>query len=257
MKKYSKIIPLAFAAAVILLCPRRVFATEVMISADQMAEIAASQAAVQQAQQAQIDALNQQLAALNKAAIDAQAAAAAQQAQQQKALEQQQKALEQQQKAAQKAAQEQAKAAQAAAAQQAELAQAAAIQKASEDAAASGMTYVDISIDNQTLTYFVNGVPAISTPCVTGGPKNGTPRGVFSINTKTPGKYLTGPTWHVWVNRWMRFCGNVGIHDASWRKKFGGNIYKSNGSHGCVNIPGNVANQLYNMVGIGTVVIVH
>ena len=251
MKKYFKIIPVFLTAAFILLCPRPVFATEAMISAEQMAEISAAQAAAQQAQQAQINALNQQLADLNKAAMDAQAAAAAQAAQQQKALEQQQKA-------ALKAAEEQAKAAQAAAAQQAELAQAAAAQKAAEDAAAaSGMTYVDISLDNQTLTYFVNGVPAITTPCVTGGPKNGTPRGVFAINTKTPGKYLTGPTWHVWVNRWMRFCGNVGIHDASWRKKFGGNIYKSNGSHGCVNIPGNVANQLYNMVGIGTVVIVH
>ena len=118
-------------------------------------------------------------------------------------------------------------------------------------------TYIDVSIDTQTLVYYVNGVPALITPCVTGQPGRGTPRGVFAINSCVPGKYLTGPTWHVWVNRWMRFCGNCGIHDASWRKSFGGEIYKTNGSHGCVNIPHDQAVQLYSMVGVGTPVIVH
>ena len=125
------------------------------------------------------------------------------------------------------------------------------------EAAPVGPTYVDVSIDNQVLTYFVNGVPVLSTPCVTGSPGRGTPRGVFQINTCIPGKYLTGPSWHVWVNRWMRFAGNCGIHDASWRKQFGGDIYKHNGSHGCVNIPKDQAVKLYSMVGIGTTVIVH
>lgn len=118
-------------------------------------------------------------------------------------------------------------------------------------------TYIDVSIDTQTLTYYVNGVPMLITPCVTGKPGRGTPKGVFAINSCIPGKYLNGPTWHVWVNRWMRFCGNVGIHDATWRKSFGGDIYKTNGSHGCVNIPHDQAVQLYSMVGVGTPVIVH
>ena len=123
--------------------------------------------------------------------------------------------------------------------------------------APAGPTYIDVSIDDQMLVYYVNGVPALITPCVTGGPGHGTPRGFFAINSCIPGKYLTGPTWHVWVNRWMRFAGNCGIHDASWRRKFGGDIYKHNGSHGCVNIPSDQASQLYNMVGIGTIVVVH
>ena len=121
----------------------------------------------------------------------------------------------------------------------------------------TGLTYIDVSINDQILTYYVNGVPALVTPCVTGSPGRSTPTGVFQINSCIPGKYLTGPTWHVWVNRWMRFAGNCGIHDASWRKQFGGDIYKRNGSHGCVNIPPDQATALYNMVGVGTVVIVH
>ena len=159
------------------------------------------------------------------------------------------------QQAALQALLDQQTAAAAAAAQAA--AEAAAAQTAKTVAEASGMTYVDINLAAQTLTYFVNGVPAISTACVTGGPGNSTPAGIYTINSKVPGKYLTGPTWHVWVNRWMRFNGNIGIHDASWRKKFGGNIYKTNGSHGCVNIPFAAADQLYNIAPIGTVVYVH
>ena len=118
-------------------------------------------------------------------------------------------------------------------------------------------TYIDVSIDTQTMIYYENGIPVLVSPVVTGKPGRGTPRGVFAINSCVPGKYLNGPTWHVWVNRWMRFAGNVGLHDATWRKQFGGEIYKSNGSHGCVNLPHDVAVALYDRVGIGTVVYVH
>ena len=124
-------------------------------------------------------------------------------------------------------------------------------------AAGPGLTYIDVDIANQMLTYFVNGAVVLSTPCVTGSPGRSTPRGIFQINSCIPGKYLNGPTWHVWVNRWMRFAGGCGIHDATWRKSFGGNIYKTNGSHGCVNIPYDQALALYNMVGVGTTVYVH
>ncbi|MCR4923347.1 MAG: L,D-transpeptidase [Lachnospiraceae bacterium] len=121
-------------------------------------------------------------------------------------------------------------------------------------------TYVDVNIASQTVTLFVNNVPMLSTPCVTGTPKNGrsTPVGSFYIKEKIPGKKLKGATWNVWVDRWMRFTDSrVGLHDASWRSKFGGNIYLTNGSHGCVNLPKDAAYQLYDMVSVGTPVIVH
>ena len=120
-------------------------------------------------------------------------------------------------------------------------------------------TYVDVDIDNQTMNFYVDGVSVLSSAVVTGNTQNGngTPRGVFFIDSKVPGKYLVGPTWNVWVNRWMRFTGAVGLHDASWRSEFGGDIYTYNGSHGCVNLPSDVANTLYDMVSVGTMVIVH
>lgn len=120
-------------------------------------------------------------------------------------------------------------------------------------------TYVDVNLTTQTMTYFVNGLPVLSSPCVTGNVSagNGTPAGFFRIYNLVPGKYLTGPTWNVWVNYWMPFNGSIGLHDASWRGSFGGSIYQTNGSHGCVNLPSNVAATLYSMIGIGTQVVVH
>ena len=174
-------------------------------------------------------------------------------------MQQQQLQLMAEQAAAQQAAAEQAA--------QAAAAQAAAQQAALAAAAAAGLTspagmpqtYVDINLTTQTLTYYLNGIVALTSPCVSGkvSAGNATPTGTYSIKTMIPGKRLKGPTWDVWVNYWMAFNGNIGIHDASWRRSFGGNIYQTNGSHGCVNLPSNVAPQLYGMVSIGTPVIVH
>ena len=53
----------------------------------------------------------------------------------------------------------------------------------------------------------------------------------------------------------MPFNGNIGIHDAGWRNKFGGNIYLTNGSHGCINSPPNLANTIFNNIDASTPVI--
>ena len=43
----------------------------------------------------------------------------------------------------------------------------------------------------------------------------------------------------------MRFNQGIGMHDASWRVYFGGKIYLTSGSHGCVNMPYDAAAQMY------------
>ena len=52
----------------------------------------------------------------------------------------------------------------------------------------------------------------------------------------------------------MPIYGAVGLHDATWRWSFGGDIYTYNGSHGCVNLPLNTAAYIYNNVPTGTTV---
>ncbi|MBQ3773496.1 MAG: L,D-transpeptidase, partial [Pseudobutyrivibrio sp.] len=58
------------------------------------------------------------------------------------------------------------------------------------------------------------------------------------------------------VHFWMPFNMGEGLHDATWRNKFGGDIYKRSGSHGCVNLPLSAAEKIYDIVEAGWPVIV-
>lgn len=53
----------------------------------------------------------------------------------------------------------------------------------------------------------------------------------------------------------MPFNGNIGMHDALWRDKFGAQLYKKSGSHGCINLPYNIVKQIYSYVDKGFPVI--
>ena len=53
------------------------------------------------------------------------------------------------------------------------------------------------------------------------------------------------------------FAYNVGIHDASWRSTFGKEIYKTSGSHGCINVPPKKAKKLFQTLQVGTPVIAY
>ena len=45
--------------------------------------------------------------------------------------------------------------------------------------------------------------------------------------------------------------------DASWRTQFGGEYYKTQGSHGCINAPGDIAATLYGEIEVGTPVVAY
>ena len=49
----------------------------------------------------------------------------------------------------------------------------------------------------------------------------------------------------------MTFNGGIGIHDASWRSEFGGKIYKTGGSHGCINSPDYLAKAIFDNIEAG------
>lgn len=120
-----------------------------------------------------------------------------------------------------------------------------------------GSTYIEVDMGEQMLYYYVNGVQKISTPVVTGNTSRrmGTPSGVNYVYLKQTNRILRGPGYASHVNYWMPVKGNIGIHDAAWRGKFGGTIYQTNGSHGCINTPGKAMAELYDSVEVGTPVV--
>ncbi len=124
-----------------------------------------------------------------------------------------------------------------------------------------GKTYIEISIKQQRMWYYVNDEIYVETPVVTGNVgAYATPTGAYTIFQKLSPATLTGPTWSSYVQYWMAFTySGCGIHDASWRSasEFGGTTYMGNGSHGCVNTPYDAVKKMYNKATIGTHVVVY
>lgn len=120
-----------------------------------------------------------------------------------------------------------------------------------------GNTYVEINMTRQYLWFYVNGSLLTAGEVVTGNVSNNnsTPVGTFRLNYKQKDAVLKGENYRSSVNFWMPFYGNVGIHDASWRGSFGGDIYKTNGSHGCINTPYYLASTIFNYIEEGTPII--
>ena len=117
-----------------------------------------------------------------------------------------------------------------------------------------GDTYIEVDMTNQMMYYYENGEQKIATPVVTGNTKlrRGTPQGTNYVYSKERNRVLRGEGYASPVKYWMPVKGGVGIHDSSWRSEYGGTIYKTNGSHGCINTPLDEVVKLYDMVEIGT-----
>jgi hypothetical protein len=127
----------------------------------------------------------------------------------------------------------------------------------SRDEGEIGDTYVEINITKQYLWFYKKGNLITQGAVVTGNPNRGnaTKVGVYMLNYKQNRATLKGANYEAEVNYWMPFNGNIGIHDASWRYVFGGDIYKRNGSHGCINTPLYLAKTIFENIDEGTPII--
>lgn len=123
-----------------------------------------------------------------------------------------------------------------------------------------GNTYIEVSLENQHVWVYKDGSLVMETDCVTGDLSKGhdTPVGIYFISERISGKYLRGDGYKTWVNKWMRLTNRGhGLHDATWRNSFGGNIYTYDGSHGCINLPKKFAYDLYDVTYKGMPVIIY
>lgn len=116
-----------------------------------------------------------------------------------------------------------------------------------------GDTYVEINLTAQHLYFYKNGQLLVESDFVSGNQSRGydTPAGAYPLTYKQRNATLRGENYATPVSYWMPFNGNIGMHDASWRGSFGGNIYKTNGSHGCVNLPPSVAKTIFENIEAG------
>ena len=122
-----------------------------------------------------------------------------------------------------------------------------------------GSTYIDVNIPNQEMWYVENGKVVFNSDVVTGNIStgHGTSTGIYHIQYKQRDHMMV--KYHSFVHYWMPYNTTIGVgfHDANWRSSFGGEIYRYNGSHGCINMPPAKAEELFYMISSGTVVYVH
>ena len=150
-----------------------------------------------------------------------------------------------------------------------------------------GDTYVEVNLSEQRVIAYKNGEKIAEGDCVSGNESagHGTCIGLYAIQNKLSPTVLRGEKKPVTktvtkknkkgkkvkkttttyeyeyespVTYWLQFNGGVGLHDAAgWRSAYGGSIYYYSGSHGCVNLPIDLAKTLYQNFEIGDPVVVY
>ncbi len=124
-------------------------------------------------------------------------------------------------------------------------------------------TYVEIDLTKQHLWFYKDGELIIESDLVSGSVAKGTETitGAFPLAYKESPSTLVGADaadgYRTEVQYWMPFYDGQGLHDASWRSSFGGSIYQTNGSHGCVNLPPAAAKTIYENIEAGMAIILY
>ena len=122
-----------------------------------------------------------------------------------------------------------------------------------------GNTYLEIDYTNQHIYYYKDGEMLLDSDIVSGNLRkgNGSPDGIYKVVYKQSPAKLVGEDYASDVKYFVVFAYNVGVHDASWRNKFGGDIFRTSGSHGCVNVPTEFVAKLYKMIEKDTPVVAY
>jgi hypothetical protein len=123
--------------------------------------------------------------------------------------------------------------------------------------APSGGRAVAISLSLQALWAYENGVVIRSTYVSTGKEKFRTPAGFYTVNTKVPEQDMAGviggESYNVPKVPDVLYFTNRGhaIHGTYWHENFGVPM-----SHGCVNLPMDVADWMYEWAPLGMAVLI-
>ena len=121
-----------------------------------------------------------------------------------------------------------------------------------------GDTYIEVDLSEQHMYYYQSGSLIFDSDFVSGNMSYSdrqTPSGIYTLYYKKSPDVLRGAQkpdgtyeYEEPVEYWMPFNGGIGFHDAPWRSDFGGDIYLTNGSHGCINLPPENAAVLYSII---------
>lgn len=112
--------------------------------------------------------------------------------------------------------------------------------------------YTEVSLKDQKVYVFRKGKVAFSCRCITGRPVEGrtTPTGAFFVKEHRKEYTLTGEDYETPVKNWVRVTWTgTGFHPATWQpwSRWTKDLYKTRGSHGCINLSVEDAEKIYKM----------
>jgi lipoprotein-anchoring transpeptidase ErfK/SrfK len=115
-----------------------------------------------------------------------------------------------------------------------------------------------VSISRQHL-WACEGAKQVASTAVTTGrvvDHDQTPLGSWRVQAKERNRYLVGPGYRDYVQYWVPFNGDFGLHDASWQTMpFGSKDWRTQGSHGCVHVPTATMAWLYRWATVSDTVV--
>ena len=127
-----------------------------------------------------------------------------------------------------------------------------------------GDSYVEVDLSKQHLWMYKDGRQILETDVISGTMTESryTPEGIYYPLAMQQNAVLRGTnggeSWVAPVNYWMKLNNDgVGMHDATWQYAFGGDIYIYSGSHGCINLPYDAAQEIYENLTLETPVVVY
>jgi len=124
--------------------------------------------------------------------------------------------------------------------------------------AATGELWVDVNLSTQYMIVYRGSTRVLGTYVSTGRPGFDTPTGTYRVNTKLPSQTMSGVLGGEYYNvpnvPWVMYFTDRGhaIHGTYWHSNFGYTM-----SHGCINLPLDVAAWLYAQAPIGMRVVIH
>jgi len=110
-----------------------------------------------------------------------------------------------------------------------------------------GSTYIEVDLTNQYSWLYIDGKKVSETPCVTGMDDgiHETSEGVYMLKSKKKDAILIGDNYVNPVEYWMEIDGGIGLYDAVWFTKFGGDVYKTRGTYGGIALPSDKAKEFH------------
>ena len=120
---------------------------------------------------------------------------------------------------------------------------------------ATGQAIV-VGLASQHMALCEDGRQISDVPVTTGSVDRGagTPLGTWQIESHDVDRTLSGPGYTVFVHYWLHLFGDIGFHDSPWQKFPYGDTtkYRTQGSEGCIHVPGDQIKHLYEWAGDGT-----